>query len=201
MKVIGLTGGIASGKTTVSTFLKSKGYEVIDADLISREIYNVDEDVYKKVITEFGTEILNNDRTINRKKLGKVVFNNKLKLKKLNEITHPIITNKILKKIEESKLRGEKICFVDAALLIEANLVKYVDEVWLVVADEEVQINRLMKRDNISYEDAKKRIESQMPVVEKKKYADFIINNSESVEYTIEQVTRLLNKAIDGGIE
>lgn len=201
MKVIGLTGGIASGKTTVSTFLKSKGYEVIDADLISREIYNVDEEAYKKVITEFGTEILNNDRTINRKKLGKVVFNNKLKLKKLNEITHPIITNKILKKIEESKLRGKKICFVDAALLIEANLVKYVDEVWLVVADEEVQINRLMKRDNISYEDAKKRIESQMPVAEKKKYADFIINNSESVEYTIEQVTRLLNKAIDGGIE
>lgn len=201
MKVIGLTGGIASGKTTVSNFLKSKGYEVIDADLISREIYNVNQEAYNKIIEEFGDAILNRDRTIDRKKLGSIVFNDKSKLNKLNEITHPIIINKILKRIEEIKLKGEKICFVDAALLIEANLIIYVDEVWLVVVDKEIQIDRLMKRDNLTFEEAKKRVESQMAVEEKIKYADYVINNSKSIDYTLDQVKELLDKAIDGGIE
>lgn len=201
MKVIGLTGGIASGKTTVSTYLKSKGYKVIDADLISRDIYHIGKEAYRKIIEEFGEGILDNQRNIDRKILGSIVFNDKYKLSKLNEITHPIIVNEILRKIEEIKLKGEKICFVDAALLIEANLAKYVDEVWLVVVDEVVQLDRLMKRDKLSFAEAKKRIESQMNVEEKKKFADYIIDNSKSVEYTIEQVTEMLNKAIYGGIK
>lgn len=192
MKVIGLTGSIASGKSTISNYLKQKGIKIIDADLISRQIYDIGQMAYNEVVKEFGEKILNGDKTINRKELGKIVFEDKEKLKRLNQITHPIIIDEIKRKIDYYKKIGEKICIVDAALLIETGLNDLVDEVWLVFVDFDKQIKRLMDRDNLSFEDAEKRILTQMPFEEKKKYADYIIDNSFTLEDTLKQVDRLL---------
>lgn len=199
MKIIGLTGGIASGKSTVSKYLISKELDVIDADLISRDIYKVGEIAYKMVVQEFGKEILNDDLTINRKKLGQIVFNNIQKLEKLNRITHPIIFEEIKKRIDEILKMNKKICIVDAALLFESDWYKICDIKWLVYVDKKTQIKRLVERDKISEADAIKRIDAQMPLEQKLKLSDFIINNSGEIRYTYEQVDILLNIAINGG--
>ncbi|MCX7695780.1 MAG: dephospho-CoA kinase [Caloramator sp.] len=199
MKIIGLTGGIASGKSTVSKYLISKGLDVIDADLISRDIYKVGEIAYKMVVQEFGKEILNDDLTINRKKLGQIVFNNIQKLEKLNRITHPIIFEEIKKRIDEILKMNKKICIVDAALLFESDWYKICDIKWLVYVDKKTQIKRLVERDKISEADAIKRIDAQMSLEQKLKLSDFIINNSGEIRYTYEQVDILLNIAINGG--
>lgn len=199
MKIIGLTGGIASGKSTVSKYLILKGIDVIDADLISREIYQVGEKAYKIVIDVFGKDILNEDLTINRKKLARIVFSNSEHLKKLNEITHPIIFEKIKKNVEEIYKKNKRVCIIDAALLFESDWYKLCDLKWLVYVDKITQIKRLIERDKISEEDAVKRINAQMPIEEKIKLADFIINNSRELRYTYEQVDILLNIALNGG--
>ncbi|SHE43495.1 dephospho-CoA kinase [Caloramator proteoclasticus] len=199
MKIIGLTGGIASGKSTVSNYLILKGLDVIDADLISREIYQVGEKAYRIVVDEFGKDILNEDLTINRKKLAQIVFSNNDQLKKLNEITHPIIFEKIKKRVYEINKMNKRVCIIDAALLFESNWYNICDIKWLVYVDKITQIKRLIERDKISEEDAVKRINAQMPIVEKIKLADFIINNSGDLRYTYEQVDILLNIALNGG--
>ncbi|WP_027308206.1 dephospho-CoA kinase [Caloramator sp. ALD01] len=199
MKIIGLTGGIASGKSTVSNYLILKGLDVIDADLISREIYQIGEKAYKIVVDVFGKGILNEDLTINRKKLGQIVFSNNEQLKKLNEITHPIIFEKIKKRVYEINKMNKRVCIIDAALLFESNWYNICDIKWLVYVDKITQIKRLIERDKISEEDAVKRISVQMPIEEKIKLADFIINNSGDLRYTYEQVDILLNIALNGG--
>lgn len=199
MKIIGLTGGIASGKSTVSNYLILKGLDVIDADLISREIYQIGEKAYKIVVDVFGKGILNEDLTINRKKLGQIVFSNNEQLKKLNEITHPIIFEKIKKRVYEINKMNKRVCIIDAALLFESNWYNICDIKWLVYVDKITQIKRLIERDKISEEDAVKRINAQMPIEEKIKLADFIINNSGDLRYTYEQVDILLNIALNGG--
>lgn len=199
MKIIGLTGGIASGKSTVSNYLILKGLDVIDADLISREIYQIGEKAYKIVVDVFGKGILNEDLAINRKKLGQIVFSNNEQLKKLNEITHPIIFEKIKKRVYEINKMNKRVCIIDAALLFESNWYNICDIKWLVYVDKITQIKRLIERDKISEEDAVKRINAQMPIEEKIKLADFIINNSGDLRYTYEQVDILLNIALNGG--
>ncbi|MBZ4662331.1 MAG: dephospho-CoA kinase [Caloramator sp.] len=199
MKIIGLTGGIASGKSTVSNYLILRGLDVIDADLISREIYQIGEKAYRIVVDEFGKDILNEDLTINRKKLAQIVFSNNDQLKKLNEITHPIIYEKIKKRVDEVCKMNKRVCIIDAALLFESNWYKICDIKWLVYVDKITQIKRLIERDKISEEDAVKRINAQMPIEEKIKLADFIINNSRELRYTYEQVDILLNIALNGG--
>ncbi|KHO62135.1 dephospho-CoA kinase [Thermoanaerobacter sp. YS13] len=190
MQVIGLTGGIASGKSTVSKLLKKMGAVVIDADIVSREIMVKGSEAYNKIVEYFGKEILKEDGEIDRKKLGNIVFADRRKLKKLNEITHPIIIERIKEKIEEERKKNQqKAIVLDAALLIEMKLYKMVDEVWLVVVDSKTQIKRIMERDKLSYKDAINRIKSQMPLDEKMKYADFIINNSKDFKAMEKQVT------------
>ncbi|MGI1691509.1 dephospho-CoA kinase [Thermoanaerobacter uzonensis] len=190
MQVIGLTGGIASGKSTVSKLLKKMGAVVIDADIVSREIMVKGTEAYNKIVEYFGKEILKEDGEIDRKKLGNIVFADRRKLKKLNEITHPIIIERIKEKIEEERKKNQqKAIVLDAALLIEMKLYKMVDEVWLVVVDSKTQIKRIMERDKLSYKDAINRIKSQMPLDEKMKYADFIINNSKDFKAMEKQVT------------
>ncbi|SHF12153.1 dephospho-CoA kinase [Thermoanaerobacter uzonensis DSM 18761] len=190
MQVIGLTGGIASGKSTVSKLLKKMGAMVIDADIVSREIMVKGTEAYNKIVEYFGKEILKEDGEIDRKKLGNIVFADRRKLKKLNEITHPIIIERIKEKIEEERKKNQqKAIVLDAALLIEMKLYKMVDEVWLVVVDSKTQIKRIMERDKLSYKDAINRIKSQMPLDEKMKYADFIINNSKDFKAMEKQVT------------
>ncbi|PAB61429.1 dephospho-CoA kinase [Anaeromicrobium sediminis] len=196
-KVIGLTGGIASGKSTVSNMLRDRNIPIIDADLISRQIVEPGSPTLHEISKAFGCDVLKEDGTLDRKKLGNIVFSDKCKLEKLNEITHKRIGEEFVKRIEELK-KDNKLIIVDAPLLIEAKMMDLVDEIWLVVVDEQVQIDRLMKRNNLSKEDAIKRIKSQMSLEEKKKYAHIIIDNNKNIHHLKEQVEYILKNVIGG---
>lgn len=191
MLVVGLTGSIGTGKSTVSNILKNRNIDIIDADKISREILN-NTTALDEIFDYFGDEVKNPDGTLNRKKLGNIVFNDDVKLIKLNSITHPKIKQIIDSRINEYKINNEKMVIVDAPLLIEANFCELVDKILLIVCDEEVQITRIIKRDNCSREDAILRIKSQMSQVDKKKYADYIIDNSYDLEILNKQVEEFL---------
>jgi dephospho-CoA kinase len=191
MLVVGLTGSIGTGKSTVSNVLKTKNINIIDADKISREILN-NTTALNEIFDYFGDEVKNPDGTLNRKKLGNIVFNDDVKLIKLNSITHPKIKENINNKLLEYKENKEKIVIVDAPLLIEAKFYDLVDKILLIVCDEEVQINRIVKRDNCSKEDAILRIKSQMSQEDKKNYADYIIDNSYDLEILNKQVEEFL---------
>lgn len=192
MYVIGLTGGIASGKSTVSKLLKDKGAVIIDADEISRQIMMPGQPAYHEVIKKFGTKILKDKDDIDRKKLGDIVFSNTTLLKTLNQITHPAIVDEIKKRLDYYRSRSEKVAVIDAALLLEVGLNLLVDEVWLVVVDEKTQIKRLMEREKIlTPKEAIERIKAQMPLEEKRRLADKIIDNSGDLEYTKKQVDKL----------
>ncbi|HOC53134.1 MAG TPA: dephospho-CoA kinase [Caldisericia bacterium] len=187
MRIIGLTGNIASGKSKISEYLKTKGFKIIDADLIGKTILE-DEFIKNRLVRVFGTEIMNKDGSIDRKKLGTIAFSSKENLEKLNRITLPLLSKKIKKKINEYKRKKTKLIVLDAAILIEAKWNKIVDEVWVVYTNPEVQLDRLIKRENYSIEEAKNRIDAQMDIDEKLKYADVIINNSFDWENTKQQV-------------
>lgn len=193
MKTIGLTGGIASGKSTVSKMIIEMGIPVIDGDKISREIVDIGSPILKKIVEEFGENVLNEDGTLNRKELSNIVFKDSYLLEKLNSIIHPAIKKKIFDKIEEYKKLGMKFCVVDAALLIETGFIKMVDCLILVDTDKETQIKRLMDRDKIDHEAALRIISSQMDLNEKKKYADYLIDNNEDIEYTRHQLINIIS--------
>jgi len=189
LKVIGLTGGIASGKSTVSGILREKGAYIIDADEISKTLVEPGKPAYLEIVKHFGQEILNEDGSLRRKKLGRIVFADKEKLALLNKITHPKIIEEIKRRLEEATNRNENVVVIDAALLIELGLYKMVDEVWLVTIDEKTQLERLLKRDSFLEEkEAKDRIRAQMPQEEKVKYATRIINNSGDFSQLLKQV-------------
>lgn len=198
--VIGLTGGIASGKTTVSRLLRELGADIIDADKIAREIVEPGQNTLKKIIAEFGLDILNDNGVLNRKALGNIVFNNSNRLKILNEITHPQI-----KKVVNERLgfimrdNKDSIIIIDAAVLLESGMDKLVDEVWLVYVDYNTQLKRLMLRDNINENEAIVRIKSQMPVEEKMKHSNKIIDNTKDLDFTKEQVVKLWYEAKKNG--
>ncbi|NLX62381.1 MAG: dephospho-CoA kinase [Tissierellia bacterium] len=198
-KIIGLTGGIASGKSTVSDIIKSIGYKVIDADIISREVVEKDKEAYLEVVKYFGEDILDESGNINRKKLGSIIFNNPLEREKLNSILHPYILDSIKEQIKKDK--ESTLIFVDIPLLIEVlddiklKGIKF-DEIWLVYVDEKTQLERLMKRDNITEEEAIKRIRAQMPMEIKVKYATRLINNTGTKDYLESQVKRMLEEVM-----
>jgi dephospho-CoA kinase len=198
MKVIGLTGGIASGKSTVSTVLKELGAIIIDVDIISRKAVSKGEAAYDKIIQYFGNEILMSNGDINRKKLGNIVFSDKEKLNILNSITHPEIIRLVREEIEGLEHKMCKVAIVDAAILIEMGLYKYVDEVWLVVVNRETQIRRLMERDKFAYEDSINRIKSQFTDEQRLKYADIIIDNNKPLEDVKIFVEEIWNNVIRG---
>lgn len=195
-KVIGLTGGIAIGKTTIANILSDMGAVVIDADKIAREIVKRGSVANGLIMKSFGKEFFYDNGEINRGKLGAHVFSNSEALKLLNSITHPIIIEEIEKRIEVLKKQRAKLIIVDAALLIELNLQSSVDEVWLVVLDKSTQIKRLMERDNLLYNDALKRINSQMDQEMKKKYADIIIDNSNNLNMIRQQLKKIVSDII-----
>ena len=187
---IGITGSIACGKSTVSDYLITKGYTIIDADKLGH-ISLTSIDVKRKLAEKFGDEILENNE-ISREKLGKLVFGNDDNLKILNSIIHPNIKELILKLQEEHK--DEDLVFLDIALLYEANFVDLVEKVIVVYADEEVQLERLMTRNSLTKEEALKRIESQMSSQEKASLGDFVINNSYRKEDTFLQIDGILER-------
>lgn len=195
-RIIGITGGIGSGKSTFSNILRKKGYTIIDADQISRDLMKKGQPPYKDVIREFGDEILNEDGTINRKFLSNLIFREKIYKDKLEEILHPYIFMEIKRLIDEEG-KGQGIIFVDIPLLYETcdKLIKYnisLDEIYLVYTDEESQIKRLTKRDNISRDDALRKIEAQMPMEEKMKLANKIIYNTKDLDNLQIEAERVL---------
>jgi len=198
-KIIGLTGGIASGKSTVSNILKFMGFNVIDADVISREVVEIGKPAYFEIVEHFGRDIIDEDGNINRKKLGSIIFNDDNEREKLNLIVHPYIFAAIKDYIEKDS--ESKIIFVDIPLLIEVlddlqfHGIHF-DEIWLVYVDEEIQLKRLMERDSIGKEEAIKRIEAQMPMCLKKKYATRIIDNSGEKNELEGKVKKLVEEVI-----
>jgi dephospho-CoA kinase len=192
MRIIGLTGGIASGKSTVSKILRSLGAVIIDADIVARRIMEPGQDTLEQVVEEFGRSILKDDGTLDRKLLGSIVFNNKERLDKLNSITHPEIRRMIEKQLEKITDSGrESIVVIDAAVLIESGMDNMVDEVWLVYVDFSTQVKRLVERDSITLPEAEARIRSQLPVEEKIKKSHRIIDNTGGLDSTREQVKDL----------
>ena len=192
MKVIGLTGGIASGKSTVSRMLRQKGTYIIDADEIAKEIVKPGKPAWEDIVKHFGREILDESGNIRRKKLAKIVFSDEKKLDLLNRITHPRIVEEIKRELEALRRRNEKIVIIDAALLLEIGLDVLVDEVWVVAVDEKTQIDRLIKRESsMSYAEAMERIRAQMPLEEKLKFATRVIDNSGDIENTQKQVDEI----------
>lgn len=185
--IIGLTGGIASGKSTVSAYLAELGAIIIDADKIAHEIMEKGKTAYWQVIEAFGREILAENGEIDRSRLGKIVFNNLEKKKILEEITHPQVIREMREKIEEYRAEN-KVIVLDVPLLFEAGLDSMVDETWVVYVDRETQLQRLIARDGLSYEEANKRIQAQMSLEKKRVLADFVINNKGNIEDLKRQV-------------
>ncbi|CAG8788039.1 23569_t:CDS:2 [Dentiscutata erythropus] len=188
MKIIGLTGGIASGKSTVCRMITRRNIPLIDTDLLARQIIEPGKPAYKRVVNHFTREILNEDGTIDRVKLGEIIFSNEDKRKILNKCTHPFIRMEILKLVICYWIKGEKMVVVDVPLLIETRFNKFMSSVVVVYCSDQIQINRLIKRDNFSELIARQRINSQLPLKEKIKYANYIIENSGDIKTTEEQV-------------
>jgi len=199
MMVIGLTGGIASGKSTVSAKLKELGAYVIDVDILARGVVSKGEIAYNRIVQCFGESILLPSGEINRKKLGGIVFSNKEKLALLNSITHPEIINRVKEEIQKRKAEGIKVIVVDAAILIEMGLHKYVDSVWVVIVNRDTQIRRLIERDKYDYKDSENRIDSQFTNEVRKKYADVIIDNNLPIDEVGKKLEELWNNIISGG--
>lgn len=166
--------------------------KVVDADIVARQIFD-DKNLLNEVFSTFGESIKNQDGSLNRRALGNIVFNDDEKLILLNNLTHPKIKQKILSKVEEYKNQGEKIVVIDAALLIEDDYIPYIQKLILITCRKEIQINRIIARDNCTKEEAISRINSQMSQEEKVKFADYIIDNSNSFEELQKKVLELIS--------
>jgi dephospho-CoA kinase len=195
--VVGLTGGIGSGKSTVSKYLRELGATIIDADVLAKELVLPNSPAWKEIINHFGKDILDENGFLKRKKLGEIIFQFPNERKVLNEILHPRIKEKTEELIKQyCQQEAIPLLVVDAPLLIETGMSDMVDEVWVVVIPEELQLKRLKERDNLSAQDAQKRLEAQMPFAEKLKYAHRVIDNSGGIEETREKIRSLWNKVV-----
>jgi dephospho-CoA kinase len=192
--IIGLTGGIASGKSTVASMLKKGGIPVIDADVESRLAVEKGEEAYDGIVNHFSKNILHEDGSIDRAKLGEIIFNNNEERMKLNEIVHPAVRKRMLQKKEHAENNGEPVIILDIPLLFESEFTELVDKTLLVFVDEDIQLQRLMERNHYSRQEALARIHSQMPLIDKKRLADVIIDNNGSIEQTELQLKNILAK-------
>jgi len=192
--VLGLTGGIASGKSTVAKMFMEKGIPIIDTDLISRDLLKKGTEAYNEIIKFFSPEILLTNKEINRKKLGRIIFANQQKREKLNKIIHPKVLDIVDNEIYRYQQLGTKIVVVDVPLLFETNYHKKVDKTVVVYAELKQQINRLMARDNITKEYAVMKINAQMPLSSKVDKADYVINNSFSILTTKKDFLKILEE-------
>lgn len=188
MRVVGLTGGIASGKSTVSDLLRRLGAVVIDADRIARRVVEPDRRAWKRIVGRFGPEILLPDRTLDRKRLAERIFRSSPERRFLNRVTHPPIYWEILRTLGMHWWMKTPVVVVDAALLFETPLHLFLKPVVVVYADPDTQLERLIRRDGIDREEAMRKIRAQIPLEEKKKRADYVIDNSGSLDRTAQQV-------------
>lgn len=178
IRVIGLTGGIASGKSTVAGFLEEQGAVVIDADALSREAVGPGSAALERIVAAFGEEMLLPDGCLDRKRLGRLVFADPAKRTLLEGIMHPEIRRLANERIARAAAEGHRVLFYMAPLLIESGSVERVDEVWVVTVRPEIQLERLMRRDGIGREEGERIIASQMPLAEKERYGRVVIDNS-----------------------
>ena len=201
MRIIGLTGGIASGKNTVARILERLGAVVIDADQLAREVVDPGEPAYNAVVAEFGEGILSPDRTIDRKALGRIVFADPSARGLLERITHPAIAGLAEQKLATLREAGTPVVIYMAPLLIEAGVTSRVDEVWVVYADPETQVTRLMQRDGVDRAQALQRLAAQMPMKEKCAYGKVVIDNRGTPDETERQVREIWKREIEGAGE
>lgn len=193
MVTIGLTGGIGSGKTEASKYLFLHGAHILDADKISREMVYTGSETLKEIVQFFGEDILHQEGSLDRKKLGNIVFSDEKSLKQLNAIMHKRIISEVKDQLEQlNKLNSKQIVVVDAPLLIETGLNSLVDQVWVVDIPEDIQIQRIKKRDHLFESEIKKRIKSQLPRKERIQYADVILDNSGEINDLYKQIDKAL---------
>lgn len=196
VRVIGLTGGIATGKSAVSNILRKFDVPVIDSDELAHRVVEKGQPALEEIAREFGAEVFASDGTLDRRKLGELVFRNPKARKKLEEITHPRIMKMVLEQLARYRLEGKKLVVLDAPLLIEAGLQSMVDQVWVVVCDKDLQVERLMQRSDLTEEEALERINAQMPLEEKVKYADRVIENNGTLSELEQKVIGLWQEAL-----
>jgi len=181
-KVIGLTGGMGSGKSTVSQLLSESGAVIIDADKVGHEAYQPNTKTWQELVAAFGRQIVAQDGSIDRKKLGAIVFGSPEQLERLNRIVHPRMFEMMKERIEQYRRQGVKVVVLDAAILFEANWTPLVDEIWVVVASEALVVTRAKARTGLPEEQIRSRLSSQMPVEDKIKKANVVIHNDGTFE-------------------
>lgn len=191
VRLIGLTGGIGSGKSSVSHILASLGAYIIDADRITHQLQCRGQSVWQEIVQAFGWRVLLADGRLDRKRLGHIVFNDGKERLRLNEIVHPAVQQEIRRLIAQADSQGVAVAILDVPLLIEGGLYHIVDEVWVVYAQPDQQIARICARDNVSEETARRRLAAQMPLADKLSYAQRVIDNRGSL-LALEKVVRVL---------
>jgi len=194
MKVIGLTGGISSGKSTVSRFLGELGAVIIDADRVGHEAFKPDTEPWREVVAAFGRQILTPTGEIDREKLGEMVFGSPELLPRLNQIMHPRMYDMVKAKLEEYRQQGVRVVVLEAPLLLEADWTSLADEVWVTTAPESTVLRRLKEKTGLSEEQSLARIRSQMSNEERIKHADVVIDTDCSLDELKAKVRRLWEK-------
>ena len=191
---LGLTGGIATGKTTISNYLKSINIPVLDADEYARKVVEPGTPGLDEITNTFGEQVLRADGSLNRKLLGQIVFNDSSARQTLNDITHPRIQQMMADELHRLAEQQTPLVILDIPLLLENNNVAGADAVMVVSIPESLQLTRLMQRNNLTEKEAHARISAQMPLVEKEKLADFVIDNSGTISNTQKQVEKVIQK-------
>lgn len=197
MKIIGLTGGIGSGKSTVSRFLAELGAVIVDADKVGHEALQ-DAGIRRGIIAAFGEQVLTPGGEVDRNRLGKIVFADMAALSRLNRITHPKMLDMVLARFEDCRRRGVAVVVLEAPLLVEAGWGSMVDEVWVTSAPEPTVLRRLQERSGLSAAESLARIRAQLPAEERRKHADVIINTDCSLEELRDRVRELWRKTTEG---
>ena len=196
MLVIGLTGGIGTGKTQVSEILEKLGAVIISADTLGHEVYRPQSEGWREVVAAFGEEILTPEGDIDRRKLGPVVFGDPAALKKLNDITHPRIHELAKEKIQGVAESGGDVAVLEAALLIEAKWTPLVDEVWVITTPEQEVVRRIQARNGLDEEAVRARISSQMPQDERVTHADAVIENAGDLQELRDRIKELWDSRV-----
>jgi len=196
--LVGLTGGMGSGKSLAASYFKALGAQMIDADRISRELVAPGKPAWKEIIEEFGSNVLNPDQTLNRKQIAAIVFNDESKRKKLEDIIHPRVIVEERRLYEKYRQKNSRVlAVIDAALLIESGNYKNVDKVVVVQCGKEEQIRRVMERDGTARSEVENRLHSQMPLEEKVVFGDYILRNDDTRESLKSQVGELYRNLRD----
>lgn len=190
--IIGLTGSIASGKSTVANMLSEMGFPIIDADLVARVVVEKGTATIETIKEVFGTQVIHEDGTLNREELGALIFSDPSKRKQLNDIMHPAIREEMLVQRQQLVQQGHPVIIMDIPLLFESRLQSFVDKILVVTVTEQKQLERLMARNGFTHEEARLRIQSQLPLSVKEEGADAVIYNNETIEETKQQLQKIL---------